>query len=170
MPHLHICSLSKLVETIEKTRARHVVSLIDAGREIPYPLSVPIEQRLHLDFNDIVNAVPGFVSPQKTHVEKLIAFIRQWNQETPLVIHCWMGISRSTAGGYISQCALMEDADERELAQALREASPSATPNIKLVQFADEILGREGRMIRAIEEIGMGEQAYEGVPFSLPIR
>lgn len=170
MSHLHICSLSNLTQTIETTGARHVVSLINAGMDVPYPLSVPHEQRLFLGFNDIVSETPGFKAPEKIHAQKLIDFVRNWDREAPLVIHCWMGISRSTAGGYISQCALMEDADERELAQALREASPSATPNIRLVQFADELLGREGRMISAIEEIGMGEQAYEGVPFSLPIR
>ena len=169
MSRLHICALSQLVETVKTSGARHVASLINAGMEVPYPLSVPQDQRLNLGFNDIVEEVPGFTAPEKTHVEKLITFVRAWEREAPLVIHCWMGISRSTAGAYITQCALMPDADERELAQALRAASPEATPNMRLIGFADDILNRNGRMVSAIEEIGRGIDTYEGVPFSLPI-
>lgn len=169
MPRLHICGLSRLVDTVQTSGARHVASLINAGMEVPYPLSVPVEQRLYLGFNDIVEKLPGFIPPEKIHVEKLIAFVREWHRETPMVIHCWMGVSRSTAGAYISQCALMPDANERDLAQDLRAKSPEATPNIRLVQFADEILQRSGRMVHAIEEIGRGAETFEGVPFSLSI-
>lgn len=169
MPRLHICGLSRLVETIQTSGARHVASLINAGMEVPYPLSVPLEQRLFLGFNDIIEEVPGFIPPEKIHAEKLIAYVQKWNRETPMVIHCWMGVSRSTAGGYITQCALMPHGDERELAQALRAASPEATPNLRLIKFADDILQRDGRMVSAIEEIGRGAETFEGVPFSLPI-
>ena len=57
--------------------------------------------------------------------------------------------------------------DEAQLARRLRAASPSATPNIRLVGFADRLLGRDGRMVAAIESIGRGEAAYEGSPFVL---
>lgn len=169
MSEIYICPLSRLVETVDISGAKHVVSLINDGMEVPYPLSVPLEQRLFLGFNDIVEKTAGFVAPEKKHVTQLLDFISRWNQKTAMVIHCWMGISRSTAGAYIAQCALMPDQDERELAQALRKASPQATPNIRLVQFADELLEREGRMISSIIDIDRGEDAFEGIPFSLPI-
>ena len=51
----------------------------------------------------------------------------------------------------------------------MRWLSPSATPNIRLVTLADAMLGRQGRMIEAIEAIGRGADAFEGVPFALPI-
>lgn len=167
---LHICSLSKLGETIGASGARHVASLVNAGMEVPYPLSVPHDRRLFLGFNDIVEKTPGLNAPERHHVAKLIGFVRAWPRESPLVIHCWMGISRSTAGGYIAQCALMPQEDEHTLARALRAASPEATPNIRLVQFADELLGRKGRMVDAIRGIGRGAEVSEGRPFVLPIR
>ena len=54
------------------------------------------------------------------------------------------------------------------LAQRLRAASPTATPNGRLIETADALLGRGGRMRAAIAAIGMGALAYEGEPFHLP--
>jgi predicted protein tyrosine phosphatase len=58
---------------------------------------------------------------------------------------------------------------EDEIALVLRRASPSATPNARLVAIADDILGRNGRMVTAIAGIGRGEDAFEGTPFSLAL-
>jgi len=88
----------------------------------------------------------------------------------PLLIHCYAGISRSTAGAYIIASALNPTLDESELARTVRSLSPSATPNIRLVALADEILDRQGRMVSAIRAIGRGADAFEGEVFSLPAR
>lgn len=170
MAEIHVCPLSRLVETINKSGAKTVASLINANMDVPYPLSIPLENRLFLGFNDIVEETPGFMPPEKTHAQQLIDFVTKWDQADPLVVHCWMGVSRSTAGAYITQCALMPDADEYELAKELRAASPEATPNMRLIHFADEILGRDRRMILAIDEMGRGAETWEGVPFALSIR
>mgnify|MGYP006173372365 CR=1 FL=1 len=29
-------------------------------------------------------------------LEQLLAFVRAWGRESPLVLHCWAGISRSS--------------------------------------------------------------------------
>ena len=105
--------------------------------------------------------------PGQDHVEQLLRFARAWPREKPLVIHCWAGISRSTAAAFIAVCALRPDRDEAEVAQALRAAAPSATPNARLVAVADDLLGRRGRMVDAIAAIGRGVDAYEGTPFVL---
>lgn len=170
MSTIHVCPLSKLRETIDASGARHVASLINSNMEVPYPLSVPVENRLFLGMNDIVEEVPGFIPPERDHAARFINFIKNWDQSTPLVVHCWMGVSRSTAGAYIALCSLRPDADEAVLASHLRTASPEATPNKLLIQFADELLGRDGRMIRAIDRIGRGAETFEGVPFSLDLK
>ena len=51
----------------------------------------------------------------------------------------------------------------------MRAASPPATPNALFIRYADEILGRNGRMIRAIERIGRGRDAFTGVPFQIAL-
>jgi predicted protein tyrosine phosphatase len=100
-------------------------------------------------------------------METLLDFARRWDRAKPLVVNCYAGISRSTASAYIIAAALQPSRDERELARALRRASPTATPNIRLVALADEMLGRDGRMVEAVQSIGRGADAFEGVPFVL---
>ena len=70
----------------------------------------------------------------------LVKFARDWDRKAPLLIHCWAGISRSTAAAFITLCALNPDIEELELARALRRASPTAYPNRLLVALADEAL------------------------------
>ena len=50
-----------------------------------------------------------------------------------------------------------------------RDRCWSATPNRRLVALADEVLGRNGRMVAAVEAIGRGAEAFEGTPFELRI-
>ena len=106
--------------------------------------------------------------PCQTHVADLIRFARDWDRQAPLLIHCWAGISRSTAAAFISLCALNPEGAEQELAWALRRASPTAYPNRLLVALADEALARKGHMVTAIEEIGRGKIAEEADVFALP--
>ncbi|MGZ5960717.1 MAG: tyrosine phosphatase family protein, partial [Rhizomicrobium sp.] len=48
------------------------------------------------------------------------------------------------------------------VARAIRNRAPHAYPNALLVQYADELLDRRGRMIEAIKSIGAGEIVAEG--------
>ena len=118
-----------------------------------------------LAMSDITAEMAGHVIPASEHVERLLGFVHDWDRQNPIVVHCWAGISRSTAGAYIAVCALRPERDEGEIAERLRALSPSATPNARLVALADEILGRGGRMRAAIERIGRGADAFEGKPF-----
>ena len=92
-----------------------------------------------------------------------------WDRSAPLIVNCYAGISRSTAGAYIIAAALAPKRDELELAETLRRLSPSATPNPRLIALADAMLWRDGRMIAAIASIGRGADAFEGTPFAFSI-
>lgn len=166
---LFVCPLSRLEETVSRTRAERVVSLLAAGTALTRPASVAPHHHLLLSMNDIVEARPDMTPPGQEHVERLIAFARGWDRTRPTVVHCFAGISRSTAAAYIIASTLAPDRDERELARALRLASPSATPNPRLVALADGLLERRGRMVEAIAGIGRGAEAFEGTPFELGI-
>jgi predicted protein tyrosine phosphatase len=165
MPRIHVCSLARLHATVVETGASHVATLISAATEVVRPESVHPDNHLFLGFHDIIDPQEGMTPPAKTHVESLIAFVRGWDRKQPLVIHGFAGARRSTAGAFIALAALDPDRDEFELADEIRRRSPSATPNIRMVRFADEILQRDGRMVAAIERIGRGRDAYEGDPF-----
>jgi predicted protein tyrosine phosphatase len=156
-------------ETVASTGASHVVTLINERTVVERPASILADRHLFIGVSDIVEPLEGHVTPAHDHVSRLMAFMRGWDRANPIVIHCWAGISRSTAAAYISVCMLNPGRDEREVALALRAASPSATPNSRLVAIADDIMGRDGRMIRAISAIGRGADAFEGSPFHLAI-
>lgn len=173
MPSLHVCPLSCLHPTAEAVGAGHLVTLINDGTPVTRPPRILPERHLTLGINDIVAARDGMVLAAADHVRQLLGFVLAWDRQhgrdAPLLFHCWAGVSRSTAAAYIAACALAPTADEADLAFALREASPTATPNARLVALADLHLGRDGRMVAAIEAIGRGADCYEGAPFRLPI-
>jgi predicted protein tyrosine phosphatase len=169
MPSIHVSSLSRLYETVAATGASHVVTLINAKTPVERPPSIAAERHLFIGVSDILEPMDGHIIPGEEHVMRLNNFVDAWDRSHPLVIHCWAGISRSTAAAVITACRLRPHQDEHTIALRLRHAAPSATPNLKLVATADAILGRNGRMIAAIESIGRGADAFEGTPFELKL-
>jgi predicted protein tyrosine phosphatase len=166
---IHVCSLSRLHQTVEDSGARHVVSLLGDEARIERPAAIAPENHLWLRLHDISSPLDGHVMPEEAHISDLLDFVREWDRRTPLVVHCFAGISRSTASAFASVCALRPHRDEHNIAQALRRASPTATPNIRIVSLADRLLGRDGRMVAAIESIGRGSVAGEAEPFRLDL-
>ncbi len=170
MPQVLVCPLSLVSATVATSGASHLISLINDQTPVVRPTTIPEENHLFLGINDIIEPAEGMIVPALEHVHDLVAFVGRWDRERPLVVHCFAGISRSTAAAYIALCAVNPERNEEHLAQRLRAASPTATPNSRLVGFGDQILGRNGRMIDAIRSIGRGEMAIEGMPFAIPIR
>jgi predicted protein tyrosine phosphatase len=166
---IHVCSLARLHDTVAETGAQHVVTLMKDVAMVRRPQSIAEANHLLLDMDDIVEVLDGYVPPNEAHVGKLIDFVKSWDRSAPIVVHCYAGISRSTAGAFITACALNPKRDEAGIAQAIRSFSPTAQPNIRLVSLADTILGRRGRMTDAIRAIGPGIAAYEGHPFRLDL-
>lgn len=166
---IHVCSLSRLHDTVEQTGARHVVTLINDQTKVIRPAVVAEEDHLFLAMHDIAIDIEGFRAPAEEHVRDLLSFVKRWPRRAPLVVHCWAGISRSSAGAYIAACALNPHRDEALIAQAIRAASATASPNVRLVALADRMLGRGGRMVAAVAAIGPGAACVEGTPFRIDL-
>lgn len=166
---IHVCSLARLHRTVENTGARHVVTLLKDVDLVQRPDTIAPDNHLVLGIDDIVEPIDGYVAPADEHVAKLISFVRSWDRGNPLVIHCYAGISRSTAGAFVAACVLNPHRSELAIAQELRRASITATPNMRIVSLADVMLGRGGRMNAAIETIGRGAEAIEGHPFRIDL-
>jgi predicted protein tyrosine phosphatase len=166
---IYVCPLSKIDETVSNTGAEWLLSLLSEGTAVMRPASILRERHLHLKMHDIAEAQEGMTPPGEEHVRSLLTFAQVWDRHKPLIIHCFAGISRSTASAYIIAAALAPRREEAELAATLRRLSPSATPNPRLIALADQMLGRQNRMVEAIHSIGRGADAYEGVPFGLKI-
>jgi predicted protein tyrosine phosphatase len=119
--------------------------------------------------DDIVEQMEGFVAPSGHHIEQVLNFVRGWDRSAPLVVHCYAGISRSTASAFAAACLLNPHRDEISIARQIRAASPIASPNRLIVTLADQALGRQGRMLRALDEMGPGSLTVEGRPFRIEL-
>ena len=163
-----VCPLSEVARELEYSRPARMVSLLAPDQDAPRaPAELP---RLTLRFHDISEPRDGLVAPSRAMVAELLEFAAAWREPDPLLVHCWMGISRSTAAALILACAVDPAQDEVQIALALRKASPSATPNRLIVALADDLLGRQGRLIAAAARIGRGEDAFQGRTFRLSAR
>ena len=168
-----VCPLSQ-APTIARTRKpSHVVSLLDPGATFPTLEGYRDEQRLRVSVHDIEEDLADHHPPGEAHMRAILDFVSGWDRTDPMLIHCYAGISRSTATAFITACVHNPDVDEDRIALALREASPSANPNRRFVALADAALGRNGRMSAAVEKIGRGASWLdigEAKPFTLASR
>ncbi len=180
MPTIHVCALTKVEQNLAVTGASHLMSLIGHKLEFERPQTVEPRNYLRVRVSDIVpdsdgSATPehqrdGHVLAQHDHVQEMINFVKSWDQQAPMLIHCYAGVSRSTAAAYIAMLVLNPELNEHELAWELRKRSPTATPNPHIIALADRILGRNGRMIAAIKTIGRGAECFEGVEFKFKVK
>ena len=164
---IHVCSLAELHPTVAAVGASHIITVLGKVERAVTPASVLDVNHLRVSMDDITEAAEGFTPPPAAHINTTLDFVRRWDRRAPLVVHCFAGISRSTASAFTAACALNPERDENDIASAIRAASPSACPNRLIVQLADRALGREGRMIHAVERIGPGAAVLQGRPFQI---
>jgi len=145
----------------------HLVSLCSSPDDLADLPPWSSESHLRLCFHDITEARAGLVAPDSAMVGALLDFAQAWDGSRPLLIHCWAGISRSCAAAFILACE-RNPGREREVAAELRRRAPFATPNRLMVRLADDILGRAGHMVDAVDAIGRGVEAAHGEPFCFP--
>lgn len=169
MTRINVCSLRLIDDVVRETGARTLVTLINVGTPVGRPTTIEQDRHLFIGVSDVGEPMDGHIHPAEEHVAKLLEFARTWDRREPIIVHCYAGVSRSTAAAFIIACALSPERSEADIARTIRAASPTASPNPLLVSVADAMLGRGGRMIAAIEGIGRGEDCFEGVPFALEL-
>lgn len=170
MPAIAVCSLALVPDRIARLQPWGLITLLSPGSLIDTPAGLGPGGHLSIGVNDVAAPGDGLTAPQADHVGEILDFVGRWDTGAPLLVHCWAGVSRSTATAFITACALNPQADEAGIARRIRSLSPTASPNPLLVAHADGLLGRGGRMVAAVREIGPGEECWEGVPFELPAR
>jgi predicted protein tyrosine phosphatase len=169
MPRILVTPLSALEDAIESHCPSHIVTLLSPEHMIETPSGFPAQRHLKLGVNDIADPGAGENPPSRVHIDRLLAFSRDWDARQPLLIHCWAGISRSMASAYAVLCDRAGPGREVEMALAIRKAASHANPNLLLVRHADAALGRGGRMIEALKVMGPPLQVTEGVTTALPL-
>src|ERR1700712_5959936 len=103
---IHVCSLAALAETVKAPGASHVLTVMANVAQVQRPESVLEANHLRVQMDDITEHMDGFLAPSDSHIEQVLNFVRGWDRNAPLVVHCYAGISRSTASGFAAACML----------------------------------------------------------------
>ncbi len=154
-------------EHVACLRPGHLVSLVPPEEQPPTPPQVRSALHLRLGINDISEPQPGQILPTMGHVERLVAFLRDWSDDRDLLLHCVAGISRSMAAALIAM-ALASRGREIEAATCIRASAPHARPNARLVTLADQLLSSGGRLLAGLDAMGPAELCVTGPLVRLP--
>jgi predicted protein tyrosine phosphatase len=170
MTTIVVSPLARIAEMAVRHGAREMISLMAKEQSFHRPAVIRADRHLLLNMNDITFAGTGdLVAPQDLHVRQIIDFAQSWDRNTPLVVHCWMGVSRSPAAALIAMLAVHPEENDMALVRRLRLVSPHATPNARLIEIGDSMLNRAGRLVDAVRSIGRGADADGNAPFVLAL-
>jgi predicted protein tyrosine phosphatase len=149
--HITICGIEELARH-GTAGVTHVLSLLDPGYPDPPAFTgFGAHERLALRFHDIVDELPGLRLAQREDVAALLGFGRSLMRRpgAHLLVHCHMGISRSTAAMAAILAQAQPDRPASEALAEVRRIRPRIWPNLRVVELGDELLGRDGELIAA---------------------
>ena len=149
---LTICGIEELpAQSMRKVS--HVLSLLDPDLpELESFVAYEAHERTTLRFHDIITPQEGRVHPTQAHVAEILVFGAKLREsalkrkEGHLLVHCHMGISRSTAAMLSLMAQVNPDEGEDALFARLRTIRPQAWPNSLMIGFADAQLKRNGKL------------------------
>ena len=134
--------------------ATHVLSILDPDHPVPEAFGTYGEhEKLELRFHDIVSPQPGMVPPTRDDVAALLQLGRDMAADRVgrprLLVHCHMGISRSTASMALILAQAMPDTDAAEILGIVHGIREKSWPNLLVVELGDALLGRGGSLVAA---------------------
>jgi predicted protein tyrosine phosphatase len=169
MTAIIITPYSAVAATVKRQRPSHLLTLLDPNTRVPTPESIAAERHLRVSIDDIAESIPGRVAPGAEHVRQILDFAAGWDRRAPFLVHCWAGISRSTAAAMILLNTIHGPGHEDDIARALRWRAPHAQPNRLMIHHADALLQRGGRLIAAANAMGPARIVWEGEIVELPL-
>jgi len=144
-----VCGIEELPQHSER-RVTHILTLLDPGWPTPSFEGYGTHRRLDLRFHDVIETTPEWRAPEAEDVAQLLAFGRDVPAgESHLLVHCHMGISRSSAAMLLT---LMQARPDRTADEALAEVvriRPYAWPNLRILEIGGAMLGRKDELIDA---------------------
>jgi len=153
---LTICGIAEL-DRFSRGGVSHVLSILDPTEPEPAAFfSYDPHHRLELRFHDVIEEVPGFVTPGPRDVQNLLAFGERLDAErspTHLLVHCHLGVSRSTASMMLLLAQARPEAPAQEIAAEIVRVRPIAWPNLRMLTLGDALLGRQGTLVEAAHDI-----------------
>lgn len=154
VPVLTICGLGEIASHGGRA-VTHALSLLDPGTPAPDGFAAyPAHHRVTLAFHDAIVPAPGLILPTRDDVAAILAFGRAVapgaDGVTHVLVHCHMGISRSTAAMAMLLAQAEPDLTEDEVLARIGAVRPQAWPNSLMIAYADDALARQGRFTAAL--------------------
>jgi len=153
---IQVCGFHELEEQVQR-HSESVVSIWDvlsphADEAVKNLRRRFRDDRLHVaKFDDIAIPTPGKRAATRDDMRKILRFAK--HSPSPVLVHCFAGISRSTAVAYAILCQSHGPGEEDVCMERLLRARPQAAPNAYIVALADEVLERNGAMNAAYEMV-----------------
>jgi predicted protein tyrosine phosphatase len=168
MSRILIAPYAALAETVRRHRPSHVLSVL-SDPFVETPKEIEPHRHLRISVDDIIEPDSLFVLPSSDHIAQILAFARSWDRKQPFLVHCWAGVSRSSAAA----CILLNDihgpGHEGTIARGLRFHAPHAHPNRLMIRHADALMRRNRRMIEAVDAMGEANPATQGEVADVPV-
>jgi predicted protein tyrosine phosphatase len=155
---LTICGIPELDEHCA-AGVTHVLSILDPEFDDPPAFAAfGPHHRLALRFHDVIELRPDCLAPQRADVERLLAFGRELIDaaDPHLLIHCHAGVSRSTASAALILAQAWPDHPAQAVLDAVVAIRPRAWPNLRILEFGDALLGRNGEIVAAVAAVYRG--------------
>ena len=152
-----VCGLEELAGHADR-KVSHVLSILDPDQPEPEAFGAYGEHaRLELKFHDIIEETPGFQAPQPDDVGKILDFgrdiLRDPENLRHLLVHCHMGISRSTASMTLLLAQAQPELSARDVLAQVVHIRERAWPNLRILAFGEEQLGRKGEFTAAVGDV-----------------
>ena len=149
-----VSSLSKVTQSMYEHDITHVISLLrgDEMEEVLLPPRFNRTNWLRLDMDDVIDH-------NDKHAPKLnqIIYILDWTNKLPkdsnVLVHCHAGISRSTAVALMLKVRELGVDRIPDAVKWLVDHRPIACPNPVITDYADQLLGANGKLFDAAETV-----------------
>lgn len=92
-------------------------------------------------------------APTYEQIAEILTFAQSIDRSSSVLVHCWAGISRSTAVAYAVLCQIADPGTEKECLSLVQRIRPQAVPNSLIVTLAEAVLERNGTMFAAHGEM-----------------
>jgi len=147
-----VCGVSELPSFADR-QVSHVIGILDPGTGRPQAYAdLGAEHHAEFRFHDIVIPEPLRLAPSPADLTAIIQACERVLAAKPrhVLVHCWAGISRSTATATILM-ALRNKGREADVFAALSAIRPRSWPNSLMIRHADRLLGHGGALVAAME-------------------
>ena len=135
---IKICGIGESVYFMDQhTKA---IGIVDPGADV-----VPTE-KYHIErCHDIREDLEPWITPQKEQFQRILDFSKDFIDDDKVMVHCSAGISRSTAVGIM--ILIQHGFTEEEAFAKIYSVRPHMYPNSLILIYADELLGRDGKLV-----------------------